>query len=460
MTLRGTFRAMTLGATMTGMTSVTDTTAADRADIEQIIAGRHAGRRPRRHRREVRRPPGVQRQGRRPRRVADAHLAADVRRGPRRRGGARRPRRRAGTHGRDHGHQPHRAPGRRHGRGARRRRTDVDLQHALPGADRLHRRPVATGRGVRGDRRPPRALAHGADLRGRRARRRRHRGRRASTTPRFVTWDAFVARGARRAEGRRRRAQRRARPPTTPPTILYTSGTTGDPKGVVLSHRNVLFGCESGLRISGLSGTNRTVSYLPYAAHRRADPEPLHPAVLRRRPHPPRRRPVAAARRARSRSIPRSSSGSRGSGRRSSPACPECSRGSPTPARRQPSRPRCRSAPSTSSRSRSATPPRPSSRHGTTRRTRPCSARSRRCSASTRWSGPASASAPMPLDVARFFAGLGIAIYDIWGMTETCGGATACGPGAFKLGTRRPRLPRHRAPASPTTASSSPAARS
>jgi long-chain acyl-CoA synthetase len=37
--------------------------------------------------------------------------------------------------------------------------------------------------------------------------------------------------------------------------------------------------------------------------------------------------------------------------------------------------------------------------------------------------------------VARFFAGLGLAINDIWGMTETCGGATACGPGAFKLGT-------------------------
>ena len=49
------------------------------------------------------------------------------------------------------------------------------------------------------------------------------------------------------------------------------------------------------------------------------------------------------------------------------------------------------------------------------------------------WAG--SASAPMPLEVARFFAGLGMPIYDICGMTETCGGATACGPGGFKLGT-------------------------
>jgi long-chain acyl-CoA synthetase len=49
------------------------------------------------------------------------------------------------------------------------------------------------------------------------------------------------------------------------------------------------------------------------------------------------------------------------------------------------------------------------------------------------WAG--SASAPMPLETARFFAGLGFSIYDIYGMTETCGAVTACGPGAFRLGT-------------------------
>jgi long-chain acyl-CoA synthetase len=49
------------------------------------------------------------------------------------------------------------------------------------------------------------------------------------------------------------------------------------------------------------------------------------------------------------------------------------------------------------------------------------------------WAG--SASAPMPVEVARFFAGLGLAIHDIYGMTETCGAATACGPGQFRLGT-------------------------
>ena len=49
------------------------------------------------------------------------------------------------------------------------------------------------------------------------------------------------------------------------------------------------------------------------------------------------------------------------------------------------------------------------------------------------WAG--SASAPMPLETARFFAGLGMAIYDIYGMTETTGSVTACGPTSFRLGT-------------------------
>ena len=49
------------------------------------------------------------------------------------------------------------------------------------------------------------------------------------------------------------------------------------------------------------------------------------------------------------------------------------------------------------------------------------------------WAG--SAAAPMPLDVAKFMAGLGIIVYDVYGMTETCGAVTANGPGGFKLGT-------------------------
>jgi long-chain acyl-CoA synthetase len=47
----------------------------------------------------------------------------------------------------------------------------------------------------------------------------------------------------------------------------------------------------------------------------------------------------------------------------------------------------------------------------------------------------------MPLEVARFFAGLGMRIYDVYGMTETCAAVTACGPDQFRLGTVGRPLP-------------------
>jgi len=47
----------------------------------------------------------------------------------------------------------------------------------------------------------------------------------------------------------------------------------------------------------------------------------------------------------------------------------------------------------------------------------------------------ATAAAPMPLEVQRFFAGLGLRILDVYGMTETTGAFTANAPERFKLGT-------------------------
>ncbi|WP_055695666.1 AMP-dependent synthetase/ligase [Streptomyces prasinopilosus] len=48
----------------------------------------------------------------------------------------------------------------------------------------------------------------------------------------------------------------------------------------------------------------------------------------------------------------------------------------------------------------------------------------------------ASASAPMPLDVVRFWSGLGIVIMDAWGLTETTGVATTNSPRTgFRLGS-------------------------
>jgi long-chain acyl-CoA synthetase len=46
-----------------------------------------------------------------------------------------------------------------------------------------------------------------------------------------------------------------------------------------------------------------------------------------------------------------------------------------------------------------------------------------------------SAAAPLPPDVAAFFAGLGMKLLEVYGMTETTGLVTANTPGAFRLGT-------------------------
>jgi len=46
-----------------------------------------------------------------------------------------------------------------------------------------------------------------------------------------------------------------------------------------------------------------------------------------------------------------------------------------------------------------------------------------------------SGAAPLPPDVGEFFAGLGMKILDVYGMTETTGAFTTNTPGAFRLGT-------------------------
>ncbi|MBW3560915.1 MAG: long-chain fatty acid--CoA ligase [Actinobacteria bacterium] len=48
-------------------------------------------------------------------------------------------------------------------------------------------------------------------------------------------------------------------------TLIYTSGTTGPPKGVPLTHHNMLFEVESLDRISGIEDGTTGVSYLPLA---------------------------------------------------------------------------------------------------------------------------------------------------------------------------------------------------
>ncbi|SNR28817.1 AMP-dependent synthetase/ligase [Hymenobacter mucosus] len=46
-------------------------------------------------------------------------------------------------------------------------------------------------------------------------------------------------------------------------TLIYTSGTTGRPKGVMLSHRNILYNCENLTGYLPLPAGNKALSFLP-----------------------------------------------------------------------------------------------------------------------------------------------------------------------------------------------------
>ncbi len=85
--------------------------------------------------------------------------------------------------------------------------------------------------------------------------------------PLFLSWDALLALGARRqAEHPGEVAERVASiKPADPVTLLYTSGTTGHPKGVIITHDSALYEVLAA-EVNGIGIKNvRWVSYLPLA---------------------------------------------------------------------------------------------------------------------------------------------------------------------------------------------------
>ena len=83
----------------------------------------------------------------------------------------------------------------------------------------------------------------------------------------FLSWTDFAALGARlraadpAAVAARTAAVRR----DDPATLLYTSGTTGNPKGVIVTHANVLYEVETARAGGNAPFHVRWVSYLPLA---------------------------------------------------------------------------------------------------------------------------------------------------------------------------------------------------
>src|SRR5215469_14266263 len=83
----------------------------------------------------------------------------------------------------------------------------------------------------------------------------------------FMSWRDFAAFGAgRRADDPVPVLERIAGiKPDDPVTLLYTSGTTGNPKGVIITHASVLYEVETARNGVGATMHVRWVSYLPLA---------------------------------------------------------------------------------------------------------------------------------------------------------------------------------------------------
>jgi long-subunit acyl-CoA synthetase (AMP-forming) len=257
--------------------------------------------------------------------------------------------------------------------------------------------------------------------------------------PRFVRWEDLVAAGHALAKDDVD-ARSAAVRPEDPATILYTSGTTGDPKGVVLSHANVVYQAEGTLRRNDAEPGNVTLSYLPYAhiaervlsmyipphfgdwhVHLVGDPTLLVPALAEVRP-------------LQFFGVPR---------------VWEKIRAGLTGALAQEPDEQKREAIQgamavgtayvESTQVGQTTSPELQAQYDAVSAAALTPIKAMLGLDRVTWAG--CASAPLPVEVARFFAGLGIAINDIYGMTETCGAATACGPGNFRLGTVGRALP-------------------
>ena len=251
----------------------------------------------------------------------------------------------------------------------------------------------------------------------------------------YLTWDEFAALGARRyAEDADGVTGRMARIGVDDPVaLLYTSGTTGNPKGVLLTHRNVGYELAAARALGMLPSEPRWVSYLPLAhiaermfsiylpiytathVHFCPDPTQLVRVVGKVRPNgffgvPRVWEKVRAG-------IEALFTLEQDEGRRAAVAkamdtgrryVEACQYGHTMPAGLEEEFAAADAA---------------------------VLAPIRGLLGLDRAEVVSSAAAPLPPEVAAFFSGLGMKILDIYGMTETTGAFTTNTPQAFKLGT-------------------------
>jgi long-chain acyl-CoA synthetase len=251
----------------------------------------------------------------------------------------------------------------------------------------------------------------------------------------YVTWADFVELGRERfaAEPGEVTARMAEIKPDDPLALLYTSGTTGNPKGVVLTHRNILYAMVAVDAMGILGPRVRWVSYLPLAhiAERMFSVYlPIHTAGhVHFCPDAAQLvQVIGAVRPTAFFGVPRVWEKIRAGIQALLTAEPDEAKRAAVQQAMDIGRRYVQSC-----------------QYGHS--TAPELAAQFRA-ADERVLGPirgllglgearsvSSAAAPLPSDVAAFFAGLGMKILDVYGMTETTGAFTANTPDEFKLGT-------------------------
>ncbi len=80
--------------------------------------------------------------------------------------------------------------------------------------------------------------------------------------PMVMSWDEFMAKGEAVANDEVQ-ARLDAIEPDQLATLIYTSGTTGPPKGVMLSHDNLVWTAAGGIQAFAMNESEKSISYLP-----------------------------------------------------------------------------------------------------------------------------------------------------------------------------------------------------
>jgi long-chain acyl-CoA synthetase len=258
--------------------------------------------------------------------------------------------------------------------------------------------------------------------------------------PGVLGWDELLRRGREAlAADRSGFEELRGRVgPEDNAALLYTSGTTGPPKGVLLTHQNLLYECNALHRMAGLEPQGSSVSYLPLAhiaervlsiyiplnlgTHVWFCPEPTQAVDYVREARPtlffgvPRvwekvragiQAKLAAEENERKRKI----------------AQRAVETGLEVVRRQQRGE---------------AVPFGLRTRHALLERL--VLAKVRHAIGLDRCTFASSAASPLAVDVAEYFAALGLPLVEVYGMTETTGVATGNRPGKIKIGTVGPAL--------------------